>query len=895
MRLARKGNAMARSLTLISALVLLALPALALAIGLGNVETRSALNQPLEARIPVHSASSDEVDSLRVRLASSDAFERVGLERPFILSRLSFEVEVHDGQPYVVVRTENPVREPFLAFLVEARWSGGRLLREYTLLLDPPVHAPSGAAPPPAAEAERPTTPADTTRAAPSPAPARGATPPGDTAGEYGPVQRNQTAWDVAVATRPDESVTVQQMMMALLGANPDAFGDGNVNNLRAGAVLRVPDRAEIQSMSAADARREFSRQVELWESGRTPSVAEAEEPAPETPPEDEEIAEPAAEDTVLDDGGRLQVVAPSETGGEDAAASLAEGELDATPEVLAQLQQELQLTREEAAGLRAENDELREMAAEMRQRVEALERMLDLELDPGLAGTAGDPGAADGADDGAADAAGADTEAAEAADGAAEARSAEQETAAAPAPTQPVDDQFRTAPPAPWEDPRLQALGAAVLLALLVLLLLIRRRRQAAADQAELEADDTPVSSGAQSSGRPAAAAAVGGSAAAAGAASTAATAVAATDGDGDALAQAESYMGYGRYDEAREVLESALAGTPGNTAYRLKLLEVHAVNEDRPAFEAEAQTLYGRVDGAADPVWQRAVEMGRQVAPENPLFAEDAGSGETLLSEEFELGPEAAAEPDGPAAAERESVEPDAGLDELEFTGLDDEDAAPPQAGESVAAANQAEAPDLAAEPIPEDDLADLESALSDPADNDDDDFADLEFALSDAPEEQNPDANAEQEAQPDAATDTDDALSLDFDLDSSFRGDEPSAADDARQSEDEAQTDADDGFDLEFTLDDGSAGEAPGAESAAEPGQSGDIVDGDEPAFAAADADEALFDNADENSTKLDLARAYLEMGDDEGARSLLEEVMEEGNSSQKQEAEELLEKT
>jgi pilus assembly protein FimV len=884
MRLARKGNAMARRLALISAPFLLWLPTLAFAVGLGNIETRSALNQPLEARIPVLSASGDDLDALRIQLASAEAFERLGLDRPFLLSRLSFDIEVHDGQPYVVVRTQDPVREPFVAFLVEARWSGGRLMREYTLLLDPPVHAPGEQAPPPTvADAPAAQRRADDGRAAAAPArvPSRevataGEAPAAAGAREYGPVRRNQTAWDVAMATRPDDSVTVHQMMMALLRANPEAFSRGNVNNLQAGAILRVPDRAEIQSMSAAESRREFARQMEEWEAGRTPA------PATEEAPSEEAVAAAQAEDV---QDGRLQVVGAAEAGGEDATASLLDGELDASAETVARLQQELAVSREEAADLRSENDELRQMAAEMRQRVEALERMLDLELQAGVTGvaeegdlaaqpmpeTAGEETGAAGADtladgaEGAADQVAAEEEPRASAEAPADDAEREVAAAPAPAPARPIaDDPFQPNPPAPWEDPRLMGLGAAVLLVLLALLMLIRRRRrQAAADQAELEADDALAADRAQM-------------ASAAGAAAVATgTAMAADEPEQDPLAKAESYIGYGRYDEAREVLEGALASQPEDKELRLKLLEVHALNEDRPAFEADAQTLYGHVDGGADPVWQRVVEMGVQIAPENPLFADDAAGSDSLLDETFDLD---AGDESRSAADSRKPEAHSAQVDDLadvEFAGLDDE----PASGEFHS-------------PAPaEDDLSDLESALAESPEGDDD-LSDLEFALGD---ESAGDTRKQAQEHTNPGEERDD-LALDFNLDTSLHSDdsEKAEAEVAGGGETTAEAD-DDGFGLDFKLDRDSLKHEQATDSA-------DALDGldfksgqaDEAAGSLSGDEDDLFDDADENSTKLDLARAYLDMGDGEGARSLLEEVLEEGNDSQKREAEELLEK-
>ena len=123
--------------------LLMVVPGWAAALGLGNIELHSALNQPLDARIRLLSPTRAEIQSLKVGLADNDAFERAGIDRPFILSHLRFEIVTNNhGPDYVHITTKDPVREPFLNFLVEADWSNGRLYREYTVLLDPPLYNP---------------------------------------------------------------------------------------------------------------------------------------------------------------------------------------------------------------------------------------------------------------------------------------------------------------------------------------------------------------------------------------------------------------------------------------------------------------------------------------------------------------------------------------------------------------------------------------------------------------------------------------------------------------------------------------------------------------------------------------------------------------------------------
>ena len=243
---------MSRKLLFLGVLTLVLAPGGAFSLGLGDIRLNSYLNQPLDAEIALSLASGDELETLDVDLASREAFDRYGLTRPAFLDDLNFQVVRGPGGPTVKVDSSRPILEPFVTFLLEARWAGGRVLREYTVLLDPPVYvpgeqaAPVVEAPAPTRSAPlRPTAPVAEPRATPAPAPVAA---PRDGA-EYGPVRRRETLWAIAERVRPDGSVSMNQMMIALFRANPGAF-DGNVNRLRAGAILRVPPRQDIASIS---------------------------------------------------------------------------------------------------------------------------------------------------------------------------------------------------------------------------------------------------------------------------------------------------------------------------------------------------------------------------------------------------------------------------------------------------------------------------------------------------------------------------------------------------------------------------------------------------------------------------------------------------------------------
>ena len=241
------------------------------ALGLGEIDVRSALNEPFDAQVTLTSASNEQLETLRVSIASSEAFARAGIPRTAILREFEFAVERSgDGKPVIRISTDDPIREPFMDFLLEAAWPSGRMLKQYTILVDPPYTMP--AAPPapvaavtPAPRAQVAVTPAPAPGrqpvTAPSTAPARVTATPGPAPSTYGPVKRNDTLWKIASQVRPGSDISMEQMMLALQRANPDAFAGNNINNLQRGAVLQVPSREEILTQSAAEARAETRRQ----------------------------------------------------------------------------------------------------------------------------------------------------------------------------------------------------------------------------------------------------------------------------------------------------------------------------------------------------------------------------------------------------------------------------------------------------------------------------------------------------------------------------------------------------------------------------------------------------------------------------------------------------------
>lgn len=393
----------------LAALALFGWCAVAQALGLGAIEIKSGFNQPLLAEIPIIAEQQGKVESLAVSLASSADFARVGLDRPSgATANLRFAVaRTAEGDPIIRVTTSSPVRDPYLIFLIDVQWAGGRLVREYSVLIDPPHMAPAiitsvaptvarqaspaapVAAPPIGSEAPTavPQAPAENLVVAlgePAPAavesldpppeppavdqapipddavavapvaldasPEPSSEPPAAVPGEptpesaesmvvaptptsqptpqpqpsfrggpsegriLDPVAAGQTLREIALRTR-DIDVSVNQMMIALLNANRQAFINDNINLLKRGAILRVPERDEILALSAADATALVAVQNEVWRQGRASSAPVVRAESPASPGQsaaspDGVASNPQAPGTV-DSAGRTQPDSP--------------------------------------------------------------------------------------------------------------------------------------------------------------------------------------------------------------------------------------------------------------------------------------------------------------------------------------------------------------------------------------------------------------------------------------------------------------------------------------------------------------------------------------------------------------------------------------------------------
>jgi len=364
------------------------LPGAAVALGLGKLDLNSALNEPFDARVRLLSASVEELDSLKAGLASPEAFERAGLQFSFALSKLKFEIrEMEEGPDYIRVYSSEPIREPFLNFLIEVNWNQGRLYREYTVLLDPPTYDPnrkmSAAAPAPvqmqepygavqAIEDNQVSYNLDYTQpAAPVSTPSIRYT-----GGDYGPTSTGDTLWSIASAMRPDSSVSVQQMMIALLRANPEAFIGNNINGLKRGQILSMPDAADITKVSKSEAIELAKSQNNLWNDIRS-GMAEAVTDRPESAGVSGSETDTATmtEAPMVEGDAELRLIAPK-TSGEGIDEAVTEPGMDA------ETQQLLALANETISALELENTELKDKLVESESIIEDLKRLIQLKED---------------------------------------------------------------------------------------------------------------------------------------------------------------------------------------------------------------------------------------------------------------------------------------------------------------------------------------------------------------------------------------------------------------------------------------------------------------------------------------------------------------------------------
>jgi pilus assembly protein FimV len=941
------------------------------ALGFGGIKLKSSLNEKLNAEVALLSASANDVQSLSVKLATEEAFLRSGIDRTALLNKLKFKVKQRaNGDYYIHVTTTETVREPFMNFLLELDWKNGRMLREYTMLIDPPGRAPKQIAAPAPVVAETMTPEPEPVVAEPveepvvamaeesspfvepaiepsvepaaplpeyvpgqeakaemapvvepvEPAPSvvdvvpemdlppevvfeeeasdelwpRIALTPYNEADDsfndpvtdepvadeplvdyevaeaergdldYGITKANDNLWNIAEKLRQgDESISVYQVMMALLQSNPDAFVDNNVHRLKVGHVLRIEDSSALTSLTAKEAADSFIEQTESWNSYRQ-QVAEAAGVQPII----------AGSDVASDDGmatetsGELTLSSPD---GESLTAGGGVNE-ESLSNDLATMQDQLRQAKSDAGTMRTRNVALNDKLQSLEDELNRLQRSLsvkddelaalqhqlsNLNIEPEKAPVqeqvVAEPPVVAEVEEPVVTEEVAKPEVteepvkAEVADQAKPEKSpvelaaeiAEQEN------TTNTEQGIMDTVMAVVTSTIATVVGIAtgmnlgsdsllfilapvgVVLLIIIVIVVIRRRKGdnfqesiltgAATASAETGVPTNDSSTFSEESSFLSDFAMSG------------ASAIEAEDSEVDPLTEADVFMAYGRYEAAEEQLNEAVQSEPDRLELRAKLIELYHATQNKEAFESSAADFYARLDGkeAENPLWEKVVSLGSEIAPENPLFNQGGGAADISATGEV------------PA---------------INDIGMDMTDSQVMDIGLETGV------------------FAAAELTTSTEAATDDMDFnLDLgmdestESASTETTEAADMDFNLDMGMETEAAV-TEDA-GLDFNLDTAT---EDTAAE--VPNLDTETTDSSDDGGLDFSLDFDS--------------DSSDLN------LDAADTADADIGGGDEVGTKLDLAKAYIDMGDPEGARSILDEVMEEGNSSQKEEAQSLL---
>ncbi len=573
------------------------------ALGLGPGELKSALNQPLKADVQITNLGDLEEGDMVVTLASPSGFEQAGIAfRPFY-NQLRFELMLnHPDGPRVRVTTREPVQEPYLNILVEARWATGRLLREYTFLLDLPTFAQDRAQQPVEAASgqRRSDQPRQASPQRATPSSRQDQTRPqvsqtGADSKVYGPVGANDTLWEIAAQGRPGRDLSIQQTMLAIQRKNPEAFINGNINLLRRGQVLRLPSRDEIQSVSQAQAVNRVAEQNRDWSQGARGAQLDAGRRDTTPRREPGEVA------------GQVSLATPPSEGeaGQGGGASDARGE---------ELEQELATTLEELDKTRRDNRELSSRVEDLEAQIDTMESLIQASNEQLRAlQLASEQNRSQSAEQ---EAAPEETDVAPETEAAADTQDPTQPQA------EPVDEPqrdpsrvVRSAPEASSLIERLMnnvVIVGGVLLALILLagLFFWRRRQTQAAevDDADQDFSEEDFELSDEQGGE---------SHEVQGDSydlaedserefenfdtlSDEETETAESE-TGDVVGEADIYIAYGKLDQAEEMLQKGLAKEPNSAPILSKLLEVYAERQDVERFDTHYATLLNTGDRGA------------------------------------------------------------------------------------------------------------------------------------------------------------------------------------------------------------------------------------------------------------------------------------------------------
>jgi pilus assembly protein FimV len=877
------------------------------AMGMGGINVTSGLGQVLTADIELVAVNKADKASLVARLASPDVYKSAGLEYPYG-NKFKFQIESRaNGEPYVKVTSVQPINDPFVVMLVELTWSSGRLLREYTFLLDPPGYvaelpaqakvqplapavqsATEGVAAIPAELAAQPQVLGSAEQgiaAASAPVPATAPEPVAESAPEapaesvtestamgeiaepneeWLAVQRGDTLGKISAQYKPAD-VSLERMLVALYRANASEFDGKNMNRIRAGKILRMPSQKEVDGVGQSEAVKEIRAQVADWNVYRQKLAGAASKSSQQQATEQVatgKLASSVADKAPVAKESAKEVLKLSrgEAPGDQAATGAGGKSMTA--------QDRKNAAQEEAIAKAKTAKEEKTRTAMLEKNLQDMQRLAQLKSS--AAALAQQPKVA--------------------ASGAAAASEVKPAPVAKPKPV-PVKqepslvDQMMALLDKIMAEPLYLAGGAGALVVLGGLGWLASRRKKKSFEvisqfsEPVISSPDTGDFTGVSSRQ----------------------TDAIDQSNEADPISEADLFLNFGRDAQAEEILKDALQSTPNNHKIHLKLLEIYASRKDLSSFETTARQLQDSGDEEAS---QQALAMGRELDPNNPMYGGTASasgaasvqtpsfdakprlvSGDTSTAKaqsvDFDLG--------GPSAKSSPSPEEDFLSGALNTVAMSSAAKSPSQVDDflsdtlNTVAMQSAE---KAANPVEEMDFdvsatyppvqatrEQEKSALPD--------LGDLIFDVTG----KSPSAPADDDG-------TDVPLPKLDDMTLNREGKQPSAM--VTQAETDKPGQADDGV-MEFTLDfpvEDKTEKSPPSAKPAESGFAGINLNFGDAAAPAAPSSENKDDHWQEVATKLDLAKAYQEMGDDSGAREIIEEVLREGDIEQRKAAQSLL---
>ncbi len=903
-----------RKLSKTLAMMGLLTPVGANALGVGEIKLHSALNQSLKADIPLITSASDSVSEVRVNLASPSAFAKAGLERPFYLSGLKFKTINKGGRVYVRVTSRDVIREPFLNFLVDVSWPQGRMLREFTVLLDPPVTVNKKSVTAHSAPIVKSTTVTQPLykvddasnygfRARPAVNP-KPATKSNYNSGDYVEVEKNDTLWGIAKRVNRSGSVSDEQMIVALYESNPRAFFKKNMNALKAGARLKIPQQEMLASSTKRQAIGEIKAQYDAW----TGEVADRSQL------NSEKSAATSPVDSAKQPRSQLKLVAPSDKSGvADKAVGSAPGDRSNKAEVAIEMAETVSQENEE---LRSRLQQVEEQLAMMQRLIALKDKQLstlqaksggdvadeqliasqkvmdvaagDKSIEPTSVSTPTDQNAVAAVDNQIAkpevetdqitekDPILAETDGEKAMENSVvsgDSKTIENKVSdnTVPPVAKPAVQKPKPQPAVQEDDllseifaePMYLALGGGGIVLLGIFAWMLSRRK-ISADQLETESvlgesvddDKTEVASAnanteAEQSSSVADISTVAESSFLSEFTPSDFDALETEHDEVDPVSEADVYLAYGRYQQAEDLIRSAIENYPDRDECKLKLFEIHYATEDKAAFEAYAEELSSMKNDNPD-FWSKVVEMGRELCPQNPVFG---GTGSNALDQSDNDVSFDGVEPDE-LAPQAESIETPQealdGQDEFSTSQTDEIDL-----GTDLGLGSSAVDDDGMDFGLDTTDDLDENTVMEDAQDDADKTEIPLEFGVSDSSDE---DVFAE-------STDGSAMEGQADDNDLEFGG-----GIDLSMDEEPVQSVENDDNTLEFDLDFTSSSTEGDVDS-----DMGSVSD---------------FADSDEIETKLDLAKAYVEMDDQDSARDILTEILAEGNDEQKTEAQALV---